>query len=108
MQQQKNPQVANELMGMYKNLAVIQANPFLKENQKMDKVLALTCKLSDIPFNYLAENIIKEMKLGGDKQFANADLETESIITKYPRIAPFKNTIKERVVISRQKAKLEV
>jgi hypothetical protein len=102
-----NPAIAKELLKTGMKLVAINNNPFLKEKQKLEKALELVCGLSEEPFQYLIINVLSEMKFG-DKQFASADLETESVVTKYPRLAPYKSEIRELVVVGRQKTKLEV
>lgn len=99
---------AKELMGMYSKLMMVNSNPLISKKKKIERVLEETCKLSENPFNVLASNILKETVIGGDRSYANSDLEIEAFLVKYPRFKPYRNVIKEIVINGRQKVGLVI
>jgi hypothetical protein len=104
-----NLKAASELMSMYTKLQTINTNPLIKKTDKMKKVLELLCGLSDECFNtVVGMGLLNEISIGGDKEYANSEAETDAYLTKYTRLSPYKVTILERVKAGRKKAKLEV
>ena len=110
MQQKKqvNPKAAFELQGMMAKMAVINANPFFSKEKKMDKVLDLLCGLSDVPFNYLAPQIVQTVDTWGDVKYGNTYSEVDAILENHPKLKEYRALIIGRVNVCRKYKKLVV